>query len=928
MGITQNAIGGLRKWWAGDKERAGAGLKRGDDFVRYQQPGPHGTGYQQLSDDLRLDNDLMARFADYEEMDDYPEIACLCRGNKVAVIPPEVVSDGSMSIALQYVSLGELADRREQYPDEPLYVLAIDHARKRVVPARAKGPFKTGTNQPVVKVTFEESHPQTGRFGSESTEGGRQWSIRCTADHLFMLRDGSYKPAGDLGSGERLMPCATRVAPSGYSQVRSPWGMRDGRSAWEMIHLLVAEDLMLGGGSVGNDRVVHHEDEDKTNPHPKNLSIGPRADHSRLHTQNMWDDPAEKLKMVRAQTRGGKSALESNPDYVRKTDREYKTGDEHGLTIPMARDVLEAAVRTSLSVSEVAKKMKCGWNTAARRMAKYGIGRDLLGTSPGMSEIPPGNNHRVVSVEPDGFEDVYDIEVPGYHNFACEDVFVHNSACDVYADDATIPDMDHKKTIWATSKDNTVRLILEDLLEKRLRADEDIWPLTRNTVKYGNTYGEILATNEGVVGVNYLPTPTVRRVETKKGTLIGFVQDPKGQFHLTNAEVRQMIESGVQSGMQAANDKDIVVFEPLEMVHWRLQSKQIRSPYGHGVLEPARWLFRRLVMFEDSALIYKLTRSPARYAYYIDVGDLPPGQAMAYVNHIKREFRKKKSFNPSTGFLNLRHNPLGMNEDIWLPMRAGQETTRVDVLSGPDYQVVDDLEYFRGKLFSALKVPRAYLGFEPEASRAALSQIDVRFARTVMRIQREIRNGFKAIARVHLAILGVDPDQVEWDINMTIPSHIFELAQLELRSARMDLADRMREWVPQEWALENILKHSKGDAAYITKAKQDEERDRARRQAQVQSGIISDYPEAVQMGAGMVGTGEAEAARGKGQGQGEPGGGVPTESISRDELEEVLDGKLIRLEKYLKKLDAMEPKVEDLRRDMRYRRSVRGRKAS
>lgn len=571
MGITANIAGRLRKWWEGDKERAGAALKRGDDFVRYQQPGPHGTGYQQLSDDLRLDNDLMARYADYEEMDDYPEIA---------------------------------------------------------------------------------------------------------------------------------------------------------------------------------------------------------------------------------------------------------------------------------------------------------------------------------------------------------------SACDVYADDATIPDMDHKKTIWATSKDNVVRMVLDDLLEKRLRADEDIWPLTRNTVKYGNTFGEILATNEGVVGVNYLPTPTVRRVETKKGTLIGFVQDPKGQFHLTNAEVRTMIESGLKDQMQAANDKDIVVFEPLEMVHWRLQSKHIRSPYGHGVLEPARWLFRRLVMFEDSALIYKLTRSPARYAYYVDVGDLPPGQAMAYVNHIKREFRKKKSFNPSKGFLNLRHNPLGMNEDLWLPMRAGAETTRVDVLSGPDYQVVDDLEYFRGKLFSALKVPRSYLGFEPESSRAALSQVDVRFARTVMRIQREIRNGFKAIARVHLAILGIDPDQVEWDIHMTIPSHIFELAQLELRSARMDLAERMKEWVPQEWALENILKHSKGDAAYIAKSKQDEERDRARRQAQVQQGIIQDYPEAVQMGAGMVGSGEAETA---GPGQGSPGGTVPMESLSRNDLEEVLESKLLSLEKHLRKLDALEPKVEDLRRDMRFRRAQRRR---
>lgn len=482
-----------------------------------------------------------------------------------------------------------------------------------------------------------------------------------------------------------------------------------------------------------------------------------------------------------------------------------------------------------------------------------------------------------------------------------------SSACDVYADDATVPDMDHGQAVWASSEDDIVRLILDDLLTKRLRVEDDIWPLVRNTVKYGNTFGEVLASDEGVVGINFLPTPTVRRVETKKGTLIGFVQDPKGQFNLTNAEVRaaiEMAERGADS-KTSQTDEDLVIFEPWELIHWRLKAKQVRAPYGHAVLEAARWLFRRLVMFEDSALIYKLTRSPARFAYYVDVGDLPTGQAMAYVNHVKREFKKRKVYNPGTKFLGLRHNPLGMNEDIWLPMRGGQETTRVDVLAGPDYQVVDDLEYFRGKLFSALKVPRSYLGFEPEASRQALSQVDVRFARTVMRIQREIRNGFRQIARLHLAILGIDPDQVKWDVHMTIPSHIFELAQIELRSAKADIADRLEPWMTKPWILERIWGFSEDDAVYHGKAKNDEEREGALREASIQQEIAEKYPDA----AGLVP--EEEPA--------------PTEEDVAAAVEKGLD----RLEQRMferdrklgTKLDEMMPAVEDLRRDMRFRRS-------
>ena len=244
------------------------------------------------------------------------------------------------------------------------------------------------------------------------------------------------------------------------------------------------------------------------------------------------------------------------------------------------------------------------------------------------------------------------------------------------------------------------------MMHKRVRIEEEIYGLTRTLTKYGNCFSEIIADKSGVIGLNFLPPPTVRRIETDKGTLVGYVQDPNGQFGLSTSAAKKAIETN-----QATVD-GAIVFEPWEVVHWRIMGKSMSSCYGFSILDPVRWVWRRLVMAEDSALVYKLTRSPARFAFYVDVGDLPPAQAVSYVNQVKSQYKKKKFINNSTGKLDFRVNPLGADEDFWIPSRAGQESTRIDVISGPDYQAVEDLEYFRSKLFSGLKVPKSYLGLD------------------------------------------------------------------------------------------------------------------------------------------------------------------------------------------------------------------------
>ena len=447
------------------------------------------------------------------------------------------------------------------------------------------------------------------------------------------------------------------------------------------------------------------------------------------------------------------------------------------------------------------------------------------------------SNHRVAKViSLDSCETIYDLEVPEYHNFVCNGTVIHNSALDVFADDATIPDLYHNMSIWATSDDRVIRIILDDLLHNRLKVEEDIWNVARTISQYGNNPAEILVTDIGVVGLNLLPVPTVKRVETEKGTLIGFVQDMYGRVGYSTKDIIDAIKSGTKMVNNA------IVFEPWEIVHWRLMGKDSTDMYGTSVLDSARWIFKRLAMLEDSALVQKL-QNTAKYAFYVDVGDLVSNEALAYVNQVRQMYTKKKFLNTATSRVDFRPNPMSQNTNFWIPTRAGNDSTRIDVVSPPEISTIEEMEYFREKLFSAIKVPRSYLGFGGESNRSSLSQEDARFARTVMRIQRSIRLGYYHVCRVHLAALGIDPDTVKFDIKMSVPSAIFQMAQIELRNAQADNASNLEDFFDKDWIMKHVFDFSKEDAAFANDAKKAQDKQDIQRQYETQAEMMKKYPE-------------------------------------------------------------------------------------
>lgn len=792
-----------------------------------------------------------------------------------------------------------------------------------------------------------------------------------------------------------------------------------------------------------------------------------------------------------------------------------------------------------------------------------------------------------------------------------------SSALDLYADDATMPN-EEGLAVWVNSDNKGVEQDLTDMLHKQVLIEDDVWGLARTLCKYGSSFGELLVGEQGLVGINFLPPPTVRRVEGPQGQLVGFVQDTRGEFNVSLEDFYRLARERGAEGERRRPPGELTIFEDWELVHWRLRGKHLRSVYGHGVIDPARWIWKRLSLLEDALLIYKLSRAPARYAFYVDVGENDMERGMAYVNRVKNQFVKKKFVRPD-GKLDMRHNPLCLtgdtriprldgtvqaladmvaafergedqwvwttdlddmgrvrpgkvtwagktrraaqlvevlldngekirvtpdhkmirrngqtalakdlapgdslmpyrrtvstkakgyqmagyemlycpkdkcmkyghrlvaseyglrqaglvlhhknfdrldnrptnllplshpdhvrlhaaagqsgghavaakrrvdleldqrikeasrrniiaynkspakrartaelnrerdqgrflreynesakhgqdnvarsaamtrlwerpgfreavresralvlprefidgvaalvrenptapvdeiaglanrvlgatlkrangrpvrvhrhmllravradghegfrefraaiagnnhkvvsvtwlseredtytltvdvthtfalaagvfvcnshDEDFWIPSRGGKDSTRIEVLQGPDYAETDTVEYHRDKLVSALKVPKSYMGFGGEATKGALSSEDIRFARTVMRIQREIRGGLKKACRVHLIAKGADVDRHSFDVRMSVPSAILELAKLEVMSATADLATRAGEILSTKWALTTLFKYSEEEAEKLMREKDDDVVRKARAEAEAQ----------------------------------------------------------------------------------------------
>jgi len=364
-----------------------------------------------------------------------------------------------------------------------------------------------------------------------------------------------------------------------------------------------------------------------------------------------------------------------------------------------------------------------------------------------------------------------------------------SSALDIYADECTLKN-EFGEVVQIKTKNEKVKDILENLFYDILNIEFNLWSWTRNMVKYGDFFLlQEIQPGAGIINVRPLPVYETERLENTDPNNPNYIKfkinhDPNGKGE----------------------------YENYEIVHFRLLSDTNFLPYGKAMIENGRRIWKQVSLMEDAMLIHRIMRAPDKRVFKIDIGNIPPQEVDNYMQKIINKMKKTPFVDKNTGDYNLKYNIQNLTEDFFLPVRGGDSGTEIDSLGGLQYTAIEDIDYLKNKMFAALKIPKAYLGYDENVNgKATLAAEDVRFARTIERIQRTLISELTKIAVTHLAAQGIEgAEMVDFELNLVNPSTIYEQEKVNLWSEKVRLVSDITQlnMVSKEWAYKNIFNFS------------------------------------------------------------------------------------------------------------------------
>lgn len=372
------------------------------------------------------------------------------------------------------------------------------------------------------------------------------------------------------------------------------------------------------------------------------------------------------------------------------------------------------------------------------------------------------------------------------------------SALDIYAEETISPD-EKGNVLHIYSENPTIHKLLNELFYDTLNVNFNLTAWSRNMCKYGDFFlFNDVSPDQGVINVYPIPVNEIEREE-------GYDKNDPMAVRF------RWVTQGNQ------------VLENWQVSHFRILGNDAFLPYGSSVLEAARRIWRQLILVEDAMLVYRVVRAPDRRVFYIDVGNVPPEEIANYMEQAQAQLKKSQVVDKQTGRVDLRYNPLSVDEDYFIPVRGGQSGTKIDPLAGgANAAAIEDVQYIQKKLFAALKIPKAYLGYdEGLGAKATLSQEDIRFSRTIARIQRTIISELNKIAIIHLHSNGFDgPDLLDFDLKLTNPSTIAMQQKLELYNTKFQIASSANgipNMVDKRWVRKKVFQMSDEEIDAIEK---------------------------------------------------------------------------------------------------------------
>ena len=347
-----------------------------------------------------------------------------------------------------------------------------------------------------------------------------------------------------------------------------------------------------------------------------------------------------------------------------------------------------------------------------------------------------------------------------------------STALDIYSEESTTPNQDgYVLQVYSESK--RIKSILVDLFVNVLDINTNLPMWIRNMCKYGDNFVYLkLDSEKGVTGCMQLPNIEIERLE-------------------------RGIESKTSTATVNVNRKDLkfiwkvksTEFNTWEIGHFRLLGDDRKLPYGTSMLEKARRIWKQLVLAEDAMLIYRTSRAPERRVFKVFVGNMDDKDVEPYVQRVANKFKRDQVVDRKTGNVDLRFNQMAVDQDYFIPVRDATATMPIETLpGGTNLSEIADIEYIQKKLVTALRVPKAYLGFEePVGDGKNLSLLDIRFARTINRIQKSAIAEMNKIAIIHLFLMGFEDELSNFTLQLTNPSKQADLLMIDVWTTKVTL---------------------------------------------------------------------------------------------------------------------------------------------
>jgi hypothetical protein len=377
-----------------------------------------------------------------------------------------------------------------------------------------------------------------------------------------------------------------------------------------------------------------------------------------------------------------------------------------------------------------------------------------------------------------------------------------SSALDIIADESTLKN-EAGEVLQIRSADENIQRILYNLFYDVLNIEFNLWMWIRNMCKYGDWYLHMeIAEKFGVYNITPLSVYDIVREEG---------QDPENPSYVCfRIDPMVIAAGGIVSRVKDRDGK--IKFENYEVAHFRLLTDANYLPYGRSYIEPARKTYKQYVLMKDAMLLHRITRAPEKRVFTVNVGNIPPNEVDGYMQKIMQKMKKTPYVDQQTGEYNLRYNMMNMMEDYYLPTRGNDTATKIDTIKGLEYNAIEDVAFLRDEMLAALKVPKAFFGFEKDLQgKATLAAEDIRFARTVERIQRITLSELYKIALVHLYTQGYDGEALtNFELQLTTPSIIYEQEKIALWKEKVDLAKSIQDTnlLPSDFIYHQIFQFS------------------------------------------------------------------------------------------------------------------------